>query len=352
MFEPIPFSRVSYDEIPAILADKSQSDIEMDELKFILSPVYNSGIEFDNVYYCKLDNIDEFNSLEDKSYIFKYIKKYGEELSASNPEDLVIVFSSSFDNESENLYQRAHDLNWNMIADESTDIESGVIFMYVFTEKQTAIYKAIEKNLIEIAHAEGLISEEEYTKDMTDEEKSEYLKQNGDSPVIYYVSYGIMGDKGLENIVISLKGYISDINDIAAVRSVIAKNKNVDDNKIFIFGFSIFGNPSTEESEMEDIEDYNEEYDNQDTIGPKLGFFCNRITYRINGEERVYDSWQNIDLCSDEKTTEHFAKSIIANQEGLTEEELANVEIIDVELLSSGTFGEYPNIDDEDEEED
>lgn len=354
MFEPVPFSRISYAEIPDILTDKSESEI-MKELKAILSPVYNSSIVFDNVYYSKLDNIDEFNNLKDKSYIFRYIKRYGESFSDTNPNDLIIVYSPSFDSDSEILYKRAHDLNWNMIADESTDIESGLIFMYVFTEKQNAVYKTIQQNLIEIAHAEGIISEEEYTKNMTDEEKVEYLKQEDGPTIIYYVSYGIMGEKAIEdlgNIIISLKDYISTMNDIIEIRSIIANNKQVRDEQVLIFAFSLMGNPldGIDPESFIDNSLADNLSDQEDPIGTGLGFYCNRITYRFNDKERVYDSWQNIDICADEKSTEHLAKSIIADHEGLTEEELAEVEIINVELLSSGSFDSLSDIEEDDDD--
>lgn len=363
-FENIKFDKISYPEIADILADHSSA--RMEELKSAIAPVYDSGIEFDNIYYLNLDDLSDFDALEDKSYVFKYLKKYGEELSSSNGtngNDIIIVFSHKFDDKAENLYQRAYDLNWVMIADENMNDDSPLVFMYVFTQKQTAVYKVIEAKLLEILKDSGLVPAEDqqtskYGEGMTDSDKMKYLQSDGNT-ILYYVAYCVMGEKSIEameNMIISLASYINTIEDIAYIRSVIAEKKQCTEDRIYIFSFSIMGHPLGQE-EPDDNYNYQDEVADNNLNTPNkmnndISVYVNRITYRINGgEEKIYDSYQNIDLSSDEASKYHLAESVIVEEENLSEEDAASIEIISVELLGSYNDYDYEEKDDDDDDE-
>lgn len=338
-FDNIQFDRISSSEIDIVLNSESYSS----DIHDILRPIKNTEVPITGVQYLNLDEIDKFITLDPlRNDVFELLEPNMEEITKLRASDIFVIYSHKFDIESD-VFIKASEKSWSMIADEKYTNDSATIFMYCKSLIQQKVYSLIKDRMLEFINAKELEDESFDEQNATDDEKMKYLKNN--SKIMYYVAYAVMSDTGIDamqNMIISVRDYISTIEDIASLRTVISEKTQAPEDKIYIFSFSIMGNP---------IEDDDYEESDNDISTNTLSMFVNRITYKLNGEIKEYDSYQNIDLSSDEATKLHLAKSIIIEEENLTPEEAEYLEIINIELLGDGDYSDRDDYDDTEDDD-
>ena len=150
-------------------------------------------------------------------------------------------------------------------------------------------------------------------------------------------------------MIFSLNDFISSIDDIATVRHVIAERRGVKDEEIYLFGFSLMGSPVpvtpvyNEEEDPESQVDYEKTvYNNSSekySMSSKISFNVNRIVYTLDGVRKFYDSYQDVDLCTDFASRNHLAESIIMEQEGLTDADTFDLKILSVTNITDEAIG-------------
>lgn len=304
----INFDVVSYDEIRDILESRDPS---YSSIKDVIRPLFNAGKEFSKIYFLEINN-SSFNDLQEA----------GKELSEKDKESLVVVYTNDNNFVNENVLNEALRSGWVMYADEDINDNSPITFMLLKTELQEDIYNVLHAKMLEFINSNDL--------------------KDNDNEIIgkipYYISYAFIDKSSGSSVLTSLRYIvanferpINDISDINEIYDKIAEVEKVDRESLFIFGFSKLGDSSVPSPDQFDYEeDKNPDQTDDSMNGDTMVFYCNRITYRLNGEEKIYDSYQNIDLCADEATRLLYAKSIIVQEENLTPEEAEELEILDV----------------------
>lgn len=324
------FDVVSYDEVTDILNSKDQS---YKILKDILSPIFNIGEEFSKLYFLDMDDVrtDRKSSKETYSEIFKKFVDDAEKLSDNDENCIVVLYAQTIDMTDKDAFETAVKTNWFLYADSETDDDSPLTFMYTKTELQKKIHNILYNDMLDLLNRQGVMD-------------NNMLPTMEDYKIPYYISYtifekvdksGATAMRALKYIFVNFERPISNSDDIRAIIEKIAENEGVDPECIFIFGISRLGEDAVDynNEDLDEMEYFGDEDDDNAPALNTMPFFHNCITYRLNGEEKTYDSYQNIDISADEFTKIHLAKSIIIEEENLTPEEAEELEILGIDII-------------------